>query len=444
MELNHLNYNIKNELSKYVNNPIFIDNTIYNKNYGALQTKFPLVVICPRNSKELKAIITFSRINKIRINVRGGGFSINHGGGLSLGILIHMNSKFMIPDFILNKNNTVEVSTSMKWQTLEQLLNEKGRSFPVLIAKIGMTIGGTLSTGGYSPGSVSIGGQVNLVEKFKLIKPDGFEIWCSKTENSKYYYNGLGTLGRIGVIERVILKTIPHKNYTAIYKVFHPSLAELVNSLKYIQEYTNEIDVYAGYNINNGFESISCFSLNNQELADNHIFPIKEECFTKSLKKYVKKDFVKDSFFKLNWNKQFYFIWQVYSIGIENAQKFVSFLESSLFKTEIYKEYGRFKLFISKGPSEHGHFPFEPIAESDLVLGFGFNFSISFTDQHIVEELRQLFIPVLAYCLELKGRPYIANSFDITEEEKEELYGIDYTRFKEIKMSLDPEMIFNT
>src|SRR5689334_18682158 len=61
----------------------------------------------------------------------------------------------------------VEVTADSPWLDVERRLNALGRSAPVLPDYLDLTIGGTLSVGGYGVRSVAHGAQVDHVERLR-------------------------------------------------------------------------------------------------------------------------------------------------------------------------------------------------------------------------------------------------------------------------------------
>lgn len=441
MTLSRAKNKVQNDIHILIKNPIILNEAGYRRNYGEIFEKEPILIVCPRNATEIKKLLKYAFDNNVRINIRGGGFSINEEA-ISSGILLVLDSQYLKSKIKLNLDNTVTVNSSTKWYVLEKELNKSSRAIPILISKIGMTVGGTLSTGGYSPGSVMLGSQMNLVEKFSLIKPDGTEIWCSKQTNREFFQYGLGTLGKIGVINTVVLRTVEHKPFTTVYKLKFSSAYELVSSLHSLSVMNCKVDIYAGYNVEDYFESLICFHFHTKEIAENQTFPFPD--LKLPIHKFIVKDFIKDSFFELDWKKNFYFIWQVYAVGLDKANEFLNLIDQVLFNNEVYKRYGRFKLFISKSPYENGTFPFEPTpSNAQLTLGFGFNFSIPFEKAINVKDVEDIHNQIFPACLKLGGRPYIANSFGISDELKKDIYGEHFSNFEGLKRKVDPKMIFN-
>lgn len=138
--------------------------------------------------------------------VRGAGHSC---GGQSLGeggVVLWNRSD--VADARL-EGDEVEVSGRTTWNALEAFLGARDRTPLVMPDHLDLTVGGTLSVGGYGVRSVAWGSQVDRVRSLRLITPDGNARWLDATDPLARH--ALAGLGRVGVIERVRMSTAPRR-----------------------------------------------------------------------------------------------------------------------------------------------------------------------------------------------------------------------------------------
>ncbi|WNG52560.1 FAD-binding protein [Archangium minus] len=110
------------------------------------------------------------------------------------------------------EDGRAEATCRSRWKRVERTLAEAGRMFPILTTLLRTSVGGTLSVGGYGVRSFVDGAQVDQVERARLILPDGQAVWCSREENSELFRFALAGFGQIGVLERVVLRTVPTRS----------------------------------------------------------------------------------------------------------------------------------------------------------------------------------------------------------------------------------------
>jgi FAD/FMN-containing dehydrogenase len=107
------------------------------------------------------------------------------------------------------------VDTRLSWMVVEQELNRRGRSFPVLPDYLHLTVGGTLSVGGVGFGSIEFGPQIHHVASLRLVTALGDAIECSPLAQSEIFHACLAGLGQFGWIHEATLHTIPRRPRTA-------------------------------------------------------------------------------------------------------------------------------------------------------------------------------------------------------------------------------------
>jgi len=110
-----------------------------------------------------------------------------------------------------------DIPARARWDAVEDRLNLAGATARVLTDTLTLSVGGTISVGGYGMRSLRWGGQIDNVESLRLILPDGTPLECSAGENGELFRFALGGVGSLGVIERVRLRTAPMPAFSRAY-----------------------------------------------------------------------------------------------------------------------------------------------------------------------------------------------------------------------------------
>ncbi|MFY0576344.1 FAD-binding protein [Cystobacter fuscus] len=118
---------------------------------------------------------------------------------------------------------------------VEEALNAAGRTLPVLTSVPGATVGGTLSEGGLGARSLHQGAQVDHVERLRLVLADGTALWCGPGEEPDLFRLALAGCGQVGVLERVVLATLPSWPLTRLQLNPHGGLSELVEAVAWTE-----------------------------------------------------------------------------------------------------------------------------------------------------------------------------------------------------------------
>lgn len=444
-------YKLSNQIFERINGNVYVSTKIRNvfsKNFGGTCIKKPKCIIRTTCEKDVIETIKISRANSVPIGICAGGQSYGKQALIKEGILIANGCE--APFIKLHDDNKVEVTTRTSWLDLELTLNKANRAMPVLTNHLYTLVGGTLAVGGYGHGSIVHGGQIDQVERLKLILPDGKSIWCSKNENTDYFYNSLASLGQLGFVEKVIMKTIPYCKPTRLFIKSFPTLYDMVKSTMWMGDTdVPSVDFFMSQHYEDKF--ISTYGIYKNK-AETDFFPLPKDVFSLSsndmqitdiddwpLKSLRKKR-------RTPWLPDHYFVWADYSLDVHHVLDFVKFLEKRVFSNKIYNKFsGRLLILAISHPENKHLFNFEPVSPDmkDLAYGFGLYFRIPVNDKNGLEEIFQLHRDVLHACVELEGRPYLAGWYDLNDTIKQKIYGSALEDLKVIKKKIDPHNLFN-
>lgn len=206
----------------------------FARDFGGAEERRPAVVVHAGCEEDVAHTLRTARAARVPVRVRGAGHSCG-GQSLCAGGIVLVNQSSGA-DFRLLEEGRVEVAGRSSWNALEAGLAAAGRAPPVLTDYLDLTVGGTLSVGGYGVRSIVHGSQVGQVDRLRLVLPDGTAQWCSADEDARLFRHALCGLGRFGVIERVVMRTVPHRRRCRLLRFGHDSLDELGGSLEWTQD----------------------------------------------------------------------------------------------------------------------------------------------------------------------------------------------------------------
>lgn len=226
----------------------------------------PDIVIKPRTTAEISAIMKICNENKIPVTPRGAGTGLS-GGALPHkgGVLIsfeRMNSILEIDE----RNLQVITEPGVITEVLQNAVKEKGLFYPPDPSSRGSCfIGGNIAENSGGPKAVKYGVVKDYVLNLELVLPNGDIIWTGANvlKNSTGYNLTqliVGSEGTLGLVTKIVLKLIPLPKYdilmlapfddlqkagaavSAIFRAgFTPSALELVeiNALKIVSKFVD-------------------------------------------------------------------------------------------------------------------------------------------------------------------------------------------------------------
>ncbi|MFF3855589.1 geranylgeranylglyceryl/heptaprenylglyceryl phosphate synthase [Micromonospora sp. NPDC002575] len=408
----------------------------YATNVGRLHELLPAVVAPVTSAEEVAHVLRTTRAAGLPVAVRGSGHSFGRQGLSDGGVLIVGEPGD--PEVRLHDDGTAEVSARAAWHAAETALNALGRSIPVLTNHLTVSIGGTLSVGGYGEGTIAHGGQVDLVERFRLILPDGQARWCSPDESPELFRYGIGSLGQLGVLDRVVLRTVGYQRLTTIATQRHPSLTALVEHVGWLAgEQRTPVDLFSAQHYEGGF--VATYGMRGapppQRLPGRAEIRVEADWPLRSMRESRRNPA----------DPSVHFIWADYCLSSPAAAEFARFLEAEILATPGYREGGGRLLMLGvHRPEQRPGVPFTPAAGlRGLALGFGLYFSVPRGDRAGVERVQGMHRRALAECLALGGRPYLAGWYDLAEADLQSMYGADLAALRRLRRELDPHGLFN-
>ncbi len=226
----------------------------------------PDIVIKPRTTDEISAIMRICNEHRIPVTPRGAGTGLSGGALPHLGGVLlsmeRMNSILQIDE----RNLQVTTEPGVITEVLQNAVKEKGLFYPPDPSSRGSCfIGGNIAENSGGPKAVKYGVVKDYVLNLELVLPTGEVIWTGANvlKNSTGYNLTqlvVGSEGTLGIVTKIVLKLLPFPKYdllmlvpfnslekagaavSAIFRAgFTPSAMELVeiNALKIVSRFVD-------------------------------------------------------------------------------------------------------------------------------------------------------------------------------------------------------------
>lgn len=203
-------------------------------NYGHDETEHllfpPEVVLRPRTTEEIAAVMKICNKDRIPVTPRGAGT------GLSGGALPHLGGVLISTDrmnSILNideRNLQVITEPGVITEVLQNAVKEKGLFYPPDPSSRGSCfIGGNIAENSGGPKAVKYGVVKDYVLNLEVVLPTGEIMWTGANvlKNSTGYNLTqlmVGSEGTLGIVTKIVLKLIPLPKYDLLMLVPFQSL----------------------------------------------------------------------------------------------------------------------------------------------------------------------------------------------------------------------------
>ena len=222
---------------------VFTDEESFQK-YGRDETEnlfyYPEVVVKPRTTAEVSAIMKLCYEHYIPVTPRGAGTGLSGGALPHLGGVLlsteRMNSILEIDD----RNLQVTTEPGVITEVLQQAVREKGLFYPPDPSSRGSCfIGGNIAENSGGPKAVKYGVVRDYVLNLEVVLPGGEIIWTGSNvlKNSTGYNLTqllVGSEGTLGIVTKIVLKLIPHPKYDLLMLVPFNNLEKAVEAVSAI------------------------------------------------------------------------------------------------------------------------------------------------------------------------------------------------------------------
>ena len=207
---------------------VFLDEESLNK-YAHDETEnlhfLPEVVVKPRTTEEISAIMRLCNGQRIPVTPRGAGTGLSggalpHQGGVLLS-MERMNAILTIDE----RNHQVITEPGVITEVLMDAVKEKGLFYPPDPSSRGSCfIGGNVAANSGGPKAVKYGVVKDYVLNLEVVLPNGEIIWTGANvlKNSTGYNLTqlmVGSEGTLGIVTKIVLKLIPLPKYDLLMLV---------------------------------------------------------------------------------------------------------------------------------------------------------------------------------------------------------------------------------
>ncbi|HTJ67451.1 MAG TPA: FAD-binding protein [Actinospica sp.] len=201
------------------------DLSAYEDDYGHIVHRKPAAVLLPGSVADIAALIRFAGPLGIPVAPRGQGHQTFGQAQVDGGVVIDMSTLDAITVDAAGRTATAQAGAL--WHAVLTASVAHGLTPPVFPDYIELSVGGTLSVGGFGGASSHFGAQVDTVTSLEVVTGTGEIVHCSATERRDVFEGVLGGLGQFGVITSASIALVPAPQMARQYTVSYPTVSAL-------------------------------------------------------------------------------------------------------------------------------------------------------------------------------------------------------------------------
>ncbi|GAA2097707.1 hypothetical protein GCM10009759_28060 [Kitasatospora saccharophila] len=208
---------------------------------GHIVTRTPGAVLRPGSVGDIAKMVRFCADRGIKVSARGEGHT-TYGQSLNdNGLVIEMRALKRIHRI---GPQGADVDGGVLWTELMTAAFARGLTPPLFTGYTELTIAGTLSVGGASPGAGSRGLQIDHVQELEVVTGRGEVLVCSADRHADLFKAALGGLGQCGIIVRAKLDLVPAQPEMRTYQFTYPTGDGAVGDLRTLTERGEVLGAY--------------------------------------------------------------------------------------------------------------------------------------------------------------------------------------------------------
>jgi FAD/FMN-containing dehydrogenase len=407
--------------------------TPFHTDFGGVRCQVPQLLVDRETEQDIITTLQLTQAAGLPLTIRGAGHScrgqsLSHGGVL-------LRNYMENAELTLLADGLVEISSRSRWRDVERQLNQVGRQVPILTDYLDLSVGGTLSVGGMGLNSIVHGFQVDNVVRLRLIRPDGQVLWCSAQEEAELFRFALAGLGQVGMIERVVMKTVPFQPYTHTLKRHHNSITEMLQFMPELAAAGSGVEHFNGYISLDEIASEYGYGSDRPQLQGDRLAPQLQHS---DIPVRSETDFP----FRMQdrrdvWLAAFpehFQIWTDYIFDYAGVQQFMQFLEPVRQDAPLRQSLKAIYILMIRRPSPATNFAFLPATPgTELLFSVGLYTMVPRGNPILLAKTLPILQTALQMCGAIGGRSYLYGFNEMDELSKQKFYGADYTRLRELR-----------
>ena len=176
--------------------------------FGHIVHRLPTAVLKPGSAEDIVKMVQFANRRGLKVAMRGNGHAMFGQAQVDAGVVIDSTTLNSVRVINSGGRPAIEAGPGALWSAVLDAAYAHKLTPPVTVPAF-LSVGGTISTGGFHASTWREGFQVDHVLELQVVTGHGQLVTCSDERNSDLFNAVLAGMGQCGIIVKVVMALVP-------------------------------------------------------------------------------------------------------------------------------------------------------------------------------------------------------------------------------------------
>ena len=176
--------------------------------YGHIVHRMPIAVLKPGSIEDVVKLVRFANQRGLKVAMRGNGHAMFGQAQVDAGVVIDSSTLNSVRVIDVGGRPAIEAGPGALWSAVYDAAYARKLRPPVTVPYF-LSVGGTISTGGFGGTTWRDGLQVDHVLELQVVTGHGQLVTCSDERNSDLFNAMLAGMGQCGIIVKMVMALVP-------------------------------------------------------------------------------------------------------------------------------------------------------------------------------------------------------------------------------------------
>ena len=176
--------------------------------FGHIVHRMPVAVLRPGSVDDVVKLVRFANQHGVKVAMRGNGHAMFGQAQVDTGVVIDSSTLNSVRVIDVGGRPAIEAGPGALWGAVLDVAYAR-KLTPLVTVPHFLSVGGTISTGGFHASTWREGFQVDHVLELQVVTGHGQFVTCSDERNSDLFNAMLAGMGQCGIIVKVVVALVP-------------------------------------------------------------------------------------------------------------------------------------------------------------------------------------------------------------------------------------------